>query len=204
MIQAVAGNSDVPGVVVGIGSEVPARTDPGRFRRTFGVRRPFALYIGRIDENKGCGELFDHFQRYAAHLPARAGSPADRHPVMPVPDAPSNPSSRLRIGPGQVRRAGGGRPPDHAVVLREPLDGRARGVGAGPAGAGERTVRRPEGPVHPEPRGLVLRKLRGVRRSALRARVERARFTPGSDNTGASTSPATTPGRSSSASTWTC
>src|SRR6185295_8081352 len=32
MIQAAAGNDHVPGVVVGVGSEVPARTDAARFR----------------------------------------------------------------------------------------------------------------------------------------------------------------------------
>jgi glycosyltransferase involved in cell wall biosynthesis len=85
MIQAVAGNSDVPGVVVGIGSEVPARTDAGRFRRTYDARRPFALYIGRIDENKGCGELFDHFQRYARTFPRGLDLLLIGNPVMPVP-----------------------------------------------------------------------------------------------------------------------
>ena len=69
MIQAATANTDVPGVVVGVGSEVPERTDPERFRRTFKIARPFAIYIGRIDENKGCGELFSHFQRYAAAFP---------------------------------------------------------------------------------------------------------------------------------------
>lgn len=58
-----------PGVVVGVGSEIPERTQPGRFKRKFQVRRPFALYIGRIDENKGCPEMFAHFQRYAAMYP---------------------------------------------------------------------------------------------------------------------------------------
>ena len=66
MIQAAANNASVPGVVVGVGSEVPDRTDPERFRRKFKIKRPFAIYIGRIDANKGCGELFSHFQRYAA------------------------------------------------------------------------------------------------------------------------------------------
>lgn len=69
MIHAATGNTAVPGVVVGVGSDVPERTDPERFRRTFKIRRPFAIYIGRIDENKGCGELFSHFQRYAAAFP---------------------------------------------------------------------------------------------------------------------------------------
>jgi glycosyltransferase involved in cell wall biosynthesis len=69
MIHAATGNTAVPGVVVGVGSDVPDRTDTERFRRKFKIRRPFAIYIGRIDENKGCGELFSHFQRYAAAFP---------------------------------------------------------------------------------------------------------------------------------------
>jgi glycosyltransferase involved in cell wall biosynthesis len=69
MIQAATRNESVPGVVVGVGSDVPDRVDPARFRRRFKVNRPFAIYIGRIDENKGCGELFDFYQRYAATLP---------------------------------------------------------------------------------------------------------------------------------------
>src|SRR5207245_437203 len=48
---------------------VPERTEPDRFRRKFRINRPFAIYIGRIDENKGCPELFSHFQRYAAAFP---------------------------------------------------------------------------------------------------------------------------------------
>ncbi|MGH9410638.1 MAG: glycosyltransferase family 4 protein [Vicinamibacterales bacterium] len=69
MIEGVAGNAGVPGVVVGVGSNVPERTEPERFRRTFKMNRPFAIYIGRIDENKGCAELFSHFRRYAAAFP---------------------------------------------------------------------------------------------------------------------------------------
>jgi len=38
MIHAAAGNQDVPGVVVGVGSEVPARTDAARFRSAFGIK----------------------------------------------------------------------------------------------------------------------------------------------------------------------
>jgi glycosyltransferase involved in cell wall biosynthesis len=69
MIEAAANNAAVPGVVVGVGSEVPDRTDPERFRGKFKMARPFAIYIGRIDENKGCPELFSYFQRYAAAFP---------------------------------------------------------------------------------------------------------------------------------------
>jgi glycosyltransferase involved in cell wall biosynthesis len=86
LIQAATGNTDVPGVVVGVGSEVPARSDAARFRRTFGIDRPFAIYIGRIDENKGCRELFDHFRRYAAVFPRGLDLVLVGSAVMPVPD----------------------------------------------------------------------------------------------------------------------
>ena len=59
-----------PSIVVGVGSDIPAQPDARRFRRKFNVRRPFAIYIGRIDENKGCAELFAYFQRYAALYPS--------------------------------------------------------------------------------------------------------------------------------------
>jgi glycosyltransferase involved in cell wall biosynthesis len=68
MIQHVTGR-DGPGVVVGVGSQIPDRTQPWRFRKKFNIRRPFALYIGRIDENKGCAELFSYFERYSVMYP---------------------------------------------------------------------------------------------------------------------------------------
>lgn len=58
-----------PGVVVGVGSEIPEHPQPWRFRKAYHVKRPFAIYVGRIDENKGCQELFDYFSRYAAKNP---------------------------------------------------------------------------------------------------------------------------------------
>ena len=70
MIAYVAGEP-LPGVVVGVGSEVPARAEPDRFRQQFGITGPFAVYVGRIDENKGCGELFDFFQRFTRTMPGR-------------------------------------------------------------------------------------------------------------------------------------
>jgi glycosyltransferase involved in cell wall biosynthesis len=88
MIQAAAGNTSVPGVVVGVGSDVPERTDAERFRRTFKMRRPFAIYIGRIDQNKGCGELFAHFQRYAAAFPRGMDLVLIGSAVMEVPKHP--------------------------------------------------------------------------------------------------------------------
>ena len=85
MIQAATHNERVPGVVVGVGSEVPARTEPTRFRRRHKISRPFAIYIGRLDANKGCGELFDYFQRYAATFPRGLDLVLVGKPIMPVP-----------------------------------------------------------------------------------------------------------------------
>ncbi len=88
MIQRVSGNAGVPGVVVGVGSDVPSHTDPARFRRKFGITRPFAIYIGRIDENKGCNELFHYYQRYAAVFPRGLDLVLIGSEVMPIPRHP--------------------------------------------------------------------------------------------------------------------
>jgi glycosyltransferase involved in cell wall biosynthesis len=43
---------------------VPKNPQPDRFRRKYGIEGRFAIYVGRIDENKGCKELFEFFERY--------------------------------------------------------------------------------------------------------------------------------------------
>jgi glycosyltransferase involved in cell wall biosynthesis len=88
LIQAASGNTGVPGVVVGVGSNVPDRTEPARFRRKHRINRPFAIYIGRIDENKGCTELFDYFQRYAQTFPRGLDLVLVGSAIMPVPRHP--------------------------------------------------------------------------------------------------------------------
>jgi glycosyltransferase involved in cell wall biosynthesis len=63
-IQALAHNEDVPGIVVGVGSMIPSVVDAARARDAFHLSRPFVLYVGRIEDNKGCPQLFDYFLRY--------------------------------------------------------------------------------------------------------------------------------------------
>ena len=87
LIQEVSGNHAVPGVVVGVGSEIPPRSSARRFRDETGIRRRFALYVGRIDENKGCAELFSHYQRYVAGG-GRLELVLAGAPIMAVPDHP--------------------------------------------------------------------------------------------------------------------
>jgi glycosyltransferase involved in cell wall biosynthesis len=79
---------DGPGVVVGVGSDIPERTQPSRFRKKFHIRRPFAIYIGRIDENKGCTDLFAYFERYATMYPHGLDLVLIGNSLLPVPSHP--------------------------------------------------------------------------------------------------------------------
>jgi glycosyltransferase involved in cell wall biosynthesis len=88
MIQALSANERVPSVVVGIGSEVPVQPQPGRFRQKFNIRGPFAVYVGRIDENKGCKELFDFFETYVRENAGQLALVLIGNSILPVPADP--------------------------------------------------------------------------------------------------------------------
>ena len=88
LINTIASNEHVPGVVVGVGSEIPASVDPARARKRFGLDWPYVLYIGRIDANKGCAELFDFFIRYAADRTNAPTLVLIGNPVIEVPRHP--------------------------------------------------------------------------------------------------------------------
>ncbi len=64
MIEAAAGNEAVAADVVGVGSALPSALDGDSFRRRHGIDGRFLLYVGRIDENKGCRQMFAFFRRY--------------------------------------------------------------------------------------------------------------------------------------------
>ncbi len=88
MIEAVAGNQHVPGVVVGVGSDVPPNPQPNRFRQKYDLREPFAIYVGRIDENKGCKELFDFFLAYTKNRTAQLTLVLIGNSLLPIPRHP--------------------------------------------------------------------------------------------------------------------
>jgi len=85
MIQAASDNGHVPGDVVGVGSALPANLDPEGFRRRHDLPGRFMLYVGRIDENKGCRQLFDHFQRYRRQSGSQLTLVLIGKAVLPVP-----------------------------------------------------------------------------------------------------------------------
>ena len=86
LIQRIASNRNVPNVVVGIGSEVPTRVIARRFRQRHNFSQRFVIYVGRIDENKGCTELFEYFQRYSKT--GQLDLVLIGNPVMAVPSHP--------------------------------------------------------------------------------------------------------------------
>ena len=88
MIQAATNNHDVPGVVVGIGSAIPERTQPDRFRQKYGITGRFALYVGRIDQNKGCSELFTFFLQALPALPKGLSLVLVGKEILPIPQHP--------------------------------------------------------------------------------------------------------------------
>lgn len=88
MIQASSGNDEVPGVVVGVGSAVPDEAHPARFRQRYGVDGPFVLYLGRIDENKGCAELFQFYQHYLFNTRRPLTLVLAGRSILPIPDHP--------------------------------------------------------------------------------------------------------------------
>jgi glycosyltransferase involved in cell wall biosynthesis len=88
MIESVSGNQDVPGVVVGIGSDVPQNPQPARFRQKYNVLGPFAIYVGRIDQNKGCTQLFEFFQGYVRDAPGRLSLVLIGNSLLPIPENP--------------------------------------------------------------------------------------------------------------------
>lgn len=47
----------------GVGVEVPADISAEAFRQKYGLEK-FVIYIGRIDEHKGCKDLFTYFKEY--------------------------------------------------------------------------------------------------------------------------------------------
>jgi len=88
LITTLSSNTHVPGVVVGVGSQIPDAVDPARARSKFGLHNPFIIYVGRIDANKGCANLFRNFIEYTAGLSRPLDLVLIGTPVLPIPEHP--------------------------------------------------------------------------------------------------------------------
>ncbi|HKR02245.1 MAG TPA: glycosyltransferase [Pyrinomonadaceae bacterium] len=72
---------EVPGRVVAMAIDA-------KLREPFSPDAPYVLYCGRIDPNKGCGELFDYFIRFKAENPSPLRLVLTGKDDIPVPDHP--------------------------------------------------------------------------------------------------------------------
>ncbi|MEW6369110.1 MAG: glycosyltransferase family 4 protein [Acidobacteriota bacterium] len=90
MIHALSqGVADVPGDVVGVGSNIPEKASPADFTKKYSIQDRYLVYVGRIDENKGCKELFDFFQRYVGETGSKLKLVLVGSSVMELPRHPS-------------------------------------------------------------------------------------------------------------------
>lgn len=64
MINSLSRNEHILGKVVGVGTEIPSQFSSQKFRQEYKIKGDYVIYIGRIDENKGCHELFDFFLHF--------------------------------------------------------------------------------------------------------------------------------------------
>ncbi len=88
LVEDVSGNGAVPSVVIGSGLNLPP-ADPGLdFRARHGLQRPFLLYVGRIDKNKGCVTLFAYFRKFRQETGAEVDLVLAGRSVVELPDDP--------------------------------------------------------------------------------------------------------------------
>lgn len=57
-------NASIPSILTGIGLDIPPLNTLPDGRAAFKLKKPFILYMGRIDPAKGCSELFNYFLEY--------------------------------------------------------------------------------------------------------------------------------------------
>jgi glycosyltransferase involved in cell wall biosynthesis len=72
LIERVTGNADLPGEVVGTGIERPAQVPVDEVARRLDLLGDYFVYVGRIEPEKGCAVMIDHFLRWQRETRATA------------------------------------------------------------------------------------------------------------------------------------
>ena len=80
-MEDASANGSVPSVVIGSGINLPEADPALDFRKKHGLERPFVLYVGRVDRNKGALTLFAYFKKFLEEMVAR-----DRYYMHNDPD----------------------------------------------------------------------------------------------------------------------
>jgi glycosyltransferase involved in cell wall biosynthesis len=88
LVQGAGSNQAVPSVVIGTGLNLPPSDESVDFAARHGLTRPFILYVGRIDKNKGCVTLFAYFRKFIEETGADVDLVLAGSAVIPIPDHP--------------------------------------------------------------------------------------------------------------------
>ena len=70
-------NSVSPACVIGVGLDTPSHIDTDLFRHEFRIDTDFIVYVGRIQQEKGCSELFEYYLALPEEL-------RDKYPLVLV------------------------------------------------------------------------------------------------------------------------
>ena len=77
----------IPHDIIGTGIDVPNTIDPAAFKQKYSLYN-FIVYVGRIDESKGCKELFEYFIRFKNENPSSLKLVLLGKAVMEIPKHP--------------------------------------------------------------------------------------------------------------------
>ncbi len=78
-------NENIPSDIFGVGVDIPENLSQIDIHKKFNFDGDYLLYIGRIDESKGCKELFDFFIRYIKETGSDLKLVLMGKPVMNIP-----------------------------------------------------------------------------------------------------------------------
>jgi glycosyltransferase involved in cell wall biosynthesis len=88
LVEDASGNQGVRSVVIGSGLDLPEADPALDFRARHGLTRPFVLYVGRIDRNKGATTLFAYFRKLLEENGPDVDLVLAGKTVVPIPDHP--------------------------------------------------------------------------------------------------------------------
>lgn len=88
LVEDASGNRDLPSVVIGSGLNLPEPPPGLDFRARHRLERPFVLYVGRVDKNKGAITLFAYFRKFLEETRAEVDLVLAGRSVVPIPDHP--------------------------------------------------------------------------------------------------------------------
>lgn len=87
-VEGLFHNEKIPNIVAGVGVDLPQSVENERFREKYSIKNDYLIYVGRVDKNKGCREMFQFFMQYKETNP-NIDLVVMGQKFMDVPDDPS-------------------------------------------------------------------------------------------------------------------